>query len=200
MIYNFSPSPTFGISEHSFVTWENGFTNEELDRIIFYGDSQSKYKATVGSGDKTSVITEIRESTISWISYNNETSWFYDRMAWITRQLNGKFYKFDLHGFCEDMQYTVYSGENNEHYTWHIDAGTQSDFPPRKFSLVVQLNDPNDYEGGELQIFTSGEPISVLKQRGLVAAFPSYVLHRVTPVTSGVRKTLVVWSCGPAFK
>ena len=66
--------------------------------------------------------------------------------------------------------------------------------------MVLQLSDPLEYVGGDLQIFTSPEPTSVDKEKGLIAAFPSYVLHKVTPVTQGTRKTLVVWVCGPSFK
>lgn len=200
MNYQFAPSPTFGVSEHPFVTWNDAFTDEELDRIVAYGDAQAKQKGTIGGSDPASDFSQIRESTVAWLPLNQDTGWFYDRMAWIARQLNGQFYKFDLHGFCEDMQFTIYTGEMEGHYTWHVDAGASNGFPPRKFSLVLQLSKPEDYEGGDLQVFTSKEPTTVDKKRGLVAAFPSYVLHRVTPVTSGVRKTLVVWTCGPAFK
>lgn len=201
MIYNFAPSPTFGVSEHPFVTWESGFTDEELDKIVAYGDEQTKHKAIVGGRSADDDIKAIRESTVAWLPYQQGTDWFYDRMAWVARQLNGQFYKFDLHGFCEDMQFTVYEGSKDGHYTWHVDAGPQGNgSPPRKFSLVLQLSSPEDYEGGELQVLTSAEPVTVEKKRGLIAAFPGYVLHRVTPVTSGIRKTLVVWASGPAFK
>lgn len=198
--YQFAPSPTFGVSEHPYVTWENGFTEEELDRIIKAGEAQTLQKAVIGGRDSNSDYSELRESSVAWLPYSQENSWLFDRMAWIARQLNGQFYKFDLYGFCEDMQFTVYRGELEGHYTWHVDAGTNNGMPPRKFSLVLQLSNPEDFEGGDLQVFTSSEPATITKKRGLIAAFPSYVLHRVTPVTSGVRKTLVIWTCGPAFK
>jgi PKHD-type hydroxylase len=67
-------------------------------------------------------------------------------------------------------------------------------------SLVLQLSDPAQYEGGNLQVMTGSEPQTVRKQRGLVAAFPSYVLHQVTPVTQGTRQSLVAWVSGPQFK
>jgi PKHD-type hydroxylase len=64
----------------------------------------------------------------------------------------------------------------------------------------VQLADPSEYEGGNLQVMTSGQPQTVRKQRGLIAVFPSYVLHQVTPVTQGSRQSLVAWVSGPAFR
>jgi PKHD-type hydroxylase len=66
--------------------------------------------------------------------------------------------------------------------------------------MVLQLTDPSQYEGGNLQIVTGGDPLTVRKQRGLVAVFPSYVLHQVTPVTKGSRQSLVAWITGPQFK
>jgi PKHD-type hydroxylase len=115
--------------------------------------------------------------------------------------LNGQFFQFDLYGFNEDMQYTVYDGEQQGHYTWHLDdSGKNTQRGPRKLSLVIQLSDPSDYEGGELQLQTGPDPTIVDKAKGLVAAFPSYTLHRATPVTKGIRKTLVVWITGPAFR
>jgi PKHD-type hydroxylase len=65
---------------------------------------------------------------------------------------------------------------------------------------VLQLSDPDEYEGGNLEILSSREPTVIEKKKGLVSVFPSYILHRVTPVTSGVRKTLVVWTTGPKFR
>lgn len=198
--YIFAPSPTYGVSEHPFVTWNDAFSNEELDKILEYCNQLDLSKGTVGVSNENDNIKHIRESSVSWIKFNETTSWIYDRLANITRNLNGQFYKFDLYGFNEDLQYTVYESTENGHYTWHVDYGASNDSPPRKFSIVLQLSDADEYEGGELEIFTSGEPVSVTKKKGLIAAFPSYTLHRVTPVTSGVRKTLVVWACGPSFK
>ena len=65
---------------------------------------------------------------------------------------------------------------------------------------MLQLTDPAEYEGGDLEIMSGAETDVVLKQRGLITVFPSYILHRVSPVTKGTRKTIVVWACGPAFK
>jgi PKHD-type hydroxylase len=82
-------------------------------------------------------------------------------------------------------------------YGWHQDYGGEIS---RKLSLVLQLSDPSEYEGGNLQVKTSSEPQTVKKQRGFIAAFPSYVLHQVTPVTKGNRQSLVAWVSGPQFK
>jgi PKHD-type hydroxylase len=119
-------------------------------------------------------------------------------MAFITRKINSIFYRFDLYGFMEDMQYTVYAS-GGDHYDWHIDAGSRTTCP-RKLSLSLQLSDPSEYEGGKLE-FMNGKDVKVAdRDRGLVVAFPAYRLHRVTPVTKGLRKSIVVWTTGPQFR
>lgn len=200
--YFFAPSPALGLGESSFVTWVNGFTNEELDKIINYGDSLIKEKASIGGYTVESDYAHLRESQVSWIDLNVDTVWLYDKLAYILRQLNAQFYRYDISGFNEHFQYTVYHGNTNGHYSWHVDEANARhiDSPPRKLSMVLQLSDPADYEGGDLELMRSSQIETVEKSRGLIAVFPSFRLHRVTPITSGIRKTLVIWSTGPAFR
>jgi len=194
-IYNFAPSvvrdPTI-----PFVTWGNAFSEDELAQIEKYCDGLELKNATVGDDITTDAI---RTSKTGWVRNNPEIEWFYDRMAFVARQLNAKFYNFDLFGFVEDMQFTVYEGDSSGHYTWHIDFSKGAP-APRKLSLVLQLSESSAYEGGELQVMNNPEPEGITKQRGLIAAFPAWTLHRVTPVTSGIRKTIVVWVAGPEFR
>jgi PKHD-type hydroxylase len=182
---------------HPFVSWDDAFTEEEIEKIKEYAKTLPIQSASVGQDSQAP--EEVRKSKVAWLSNNAETGWLYDRLAFVARRLNSKFYGFDLYGFLEDMQFTVYEETDESHYTWHIDM---SDTAPatRKLSLVLQLSDPAEYEGGELQTMVSPEPNKVDRKKGLISAFPSYVLHRVTPVTKGTRYSLVVWICGPAFK
>ena len=194
-IYQLLPSPSLALGENSFCTWENGFTDEQLKRICEIGDSLQLSSASIGDG---TVDNSIRMTKTGWIQLNDETMFIYDTLGFIARQLNGQFFDFDLFGFAEDLQYTVYH-DNGDKYDWHLDRG-MSTFAPRKLSLVLQLSDPSEYEGGDLELFIGAEPVIVTKQLGLVIAFPSFVLHRVTPVTKGTRKTLVVWLTGSRFR
>jgi PKHD-type hydroxylase len=198
--YIFAPSPSFGVGDHPFVTYREAFNQDEIDKLINILDSLKTHKGTVGGASKNDDISNIRKSNIAWLSLDNETEWIYNRLALVARLLNGEFYKFDLYGFFENMQYTLYNGDEHEHYTWHQDTLHGTSSPPRKLSMVLQLSGENEYEGGNLEIMNSSNPLVVDKQKGLIAAFPSYMVHRVTPVTSGIRKTLVVWVCGPSFR
>lgn len=196
--YHFAPSPDLSTQECNFANWVNAFSDKELQTIIDIGEKYYKKEATVGGQEKDEDISRIRKSEVSWIDLNNETTWLYDQLAYVTRQLNGQFFDFDLYGFVEHMQYTVYRPDG-DHYTWHIDKGTLKG-APRKLSIVLQLSDPSEYDGGDLEFFVSPEPIKARKEKGIIYAFPSWVLHRVTPVTRGTRRTLVVWVAGPKFR
>lgn len=196
--YHFSPSPDLSTKESNFATWEDGFSSRDIESIIKIGEKYIKSEAFVGGAPEGRSIPQIRKSEVSWIDHNNETSWLYDKLAYIARQLNGQFFDFDLYGFVEHMQYTTYRPEG-DHYTWHMDKGMVNS-APRKLSIVLQLSDPSEYDGGELQFFTQSEPIIAEKKMGLVYAFPSWIMHRVTPVTRGTRRSLVVWVAGPKFR
>lgn len=197
-VYNFTPLAS-NSQNYSFVTWKNGFTEEEIQKIIDYCETIPKQTSKIH--DNVVADEKIRRSQVAWIANTQEISWLYDRLAYIVSKINSKFFNFELKGFNEHFQYTVYEEKDSGHYDWHLDFTSDDvDVPPRKLSLVLQLSDEKEYEGGELQTFTSPHPMSVDKKKGLIAVFPSWTLHRVTPVTKGIRRSLVVWITGPQFK
>lgn len=197
--YRFSQPGYFGQQTLPYVTWDNGFTDEEIDTIIATGENYQLTDGTVGTETNQKKVEEIRRSKVSWLPCNTETQWLYDRLAFVARQLNGQFYQFDIEGFFEDLQYTTYNSKEKSHYDWHVDFGGKGQ-PLRKFSLVLALSDPTTYEGGEFQIQTGPKPMTIPLQKGQIVAFPAYILHRVAPVTKGIRKSLVAWTVGPPFK
>lgn len=198
-LYQFAPAPSFGIGDEPFVTWDDGFTDEEIERIIKYSNNKRFSEAAVGGFDGAAP-SDIRVSKVTWLDNNADTAWLYDKLAYIVRRLNGQFYQYDLYGFSEDFQFTVYEGSQKGHYDWHQDSSPNTDIP-RKLSVVLQLSSPDDYEGGELELKTGGKTDhKIIRKKGFITAFPSYQLHRVTPVTSGTRISLVAWVGGPKFR
>ena len=179
-----------------FAWWEGAFTEQELNWLQAKAKS-AEHNAQVSGSSGGVVNKQIRRSQVSWIDNNPNTKWVFEKLANVASQLNMENFGFDLTGFGEKLQFTNYDQSENGMYGWHQDYGGGIS---RKLSLAIQLTDPSEYEGGNLQIMTSGEPQNVRKQRGLIAAFPSYVLHQVTPVTQGSRQSLVAWVSGPAFK
>jgi PKHD-type hydroxylase len=189
--------------QQSWSSWKDGFTNEELAKIILLGHTRNIVKGAVGGGSTTVIDTIVRNSSISWISPTPETNWLFERLTGIADELNKLHYGFDISGIGF-FQYTMYAASpdgNPQHYGWHIDrmgvdSGNNS---PRKLSLILQLSDPSEYEGGEVQVHGL-DKATLPKDYGYVCAFPGYMLHRVTPVTAGVRRSLVAWFVGPDFR
>ena len=179
-----------------FVWWDNGFTEQELNRLQEQA-KRAEQRAPVGGDPPEEELVKMRRSHVSWLQKTPETAWVFEKLGYIASSLNAQYYRFDLTGFGEPFQLTNYDQSEHGMYGWHQDYNGKTS---RKLSLVLQLTDPSQYEGGNLQVHTGMQPQTVRKQRGLVAAFPSYVLHQVTPVTSGNRQSLVAWVSGPAFR
>lgn len=98
----------------------------------------------------------------------------------------------------ESIQYAEYGPE--QHYNWHVDTFPLAGLPmDRKITAVCLLNDPSEFTGGEFQIRLYSEYTAPLV-KGSIIAFPSFLEHRVVPVTSGVRKSATIWFRGPRFR
>jgi len=178
-----------------FAWWEGAFSEQELDWLQRQARN-AEIQATVGGTPSEDELKKVRRSQVSWINNTPETKWVYERLGHVVARLNADYFQFNLTGFGEALQLTNYECSEKGMYGWHQDYGGGIS---RKLSLVLQLSDPTDYEGGNLQIMTQSEPQNVGKQRGLIVVFPSYILHQVTPVTQGSRQSLVTWTSGPSF-
>jgi len=185
-----------------YTVYENVMHVDEIDAINFYAKtSVPPEDARVGVDEaEGSVSPDIRKSTVRWLLPDQNMKGMFKRLFNITEYCNRQYYKFDLKGF-ESVQHTTYT-DQEEKYDYHVDyaAGVTSDIYMRKLSFVVMLNDPTEYEGGEL-CFTAGRNHEeVLKlSKGAIICFPSWMMHKVNPVTGGERNSLVWWCLGPKF-
>jgi len=102
-------------------------------------------------------------------------------------------------GSQEGTQIGRYKSTDEGYYDWHMDASVPQNGIQRKLSISILLNDPSEFEGGILQ-FKDMEDRNVLDKQGTIIVFPSFIEHRVTPVTKGVRYTAVTWASGPSFR
>lgn len=196
----FNPASSPVIMGGGLVVWENLFTPAELDAVEQIGDRLHQEKAELLA--KNTGRDSIRVTRVAWLMRDAQTESFYARMEEVVLRLNAQFFHYDLSGVMT-FQYAVYDGTEGGHFDWHKDYGKDYGAPdqePRKLSLSIQLSDPANYQGGELEVRAGNITDVAPKTRGAVIAFPSYVLHRVTPTTSGIRKSLVVWAVGPEFK
>jgi PKHD-type hydroxylase len=183
-----------------YAVWADAFTPPELDAIVALGDGLRLQNATISDGYRpgSTLDDPLRITRTAWMARDARSSWIYERMERIIRALNAQVYRFELTGFSDQFQYSVYHGEEGGHFDWHVDQIPQPAL--RKLSFSLQLSDPSAYEGCDLEIHAGSRVDAVPRTRGSLIAFPSYALHRVTPIRSGTRKALVVWAAGPPFR
>lgn len=185
--------------EH-FAWWEGAFNEQQLDWLQQQA-RDVKIKAQIGGGGTGVIDPNIRRSGLHWLPNTTDTRWVFEILSHAVSSLNAQFFRFDLTGFGEQIQLTNYDESEQGMYGWHVDMGSNPSSPCRKLSIVMQLSDPVEYEGGVLEIQPHGKDIiKMRKQRGLIVAFPSWTLHQVTPVKQGNRQSLVAWISGPPFK
>ena len=169
------------------------FSDQECDSIINICNMNGLEKGHTFSRHAENK----RKSYVHFIYPSPLTSWIFERLSAAVSTINENHFQFDLFGFNEGLQFTQYEAPSGE-YDWHADSSMNRGV--RKLSLSMLLNNPEEYEGGDLQLNHSGEPDTIEQIRGSVICFPSYTIHRVLPVTSGVRRSLVAWVTGPQFK
>jgi len=113
--------------------------------------------------------------------------WLFAKLNLAVNQLN-RAYQYDLKGLFDGIQIASYSRGGK--YDWHMDLGPAKN-SSRKLSLSVQLSENDSYKGGNLEF--ANIPEKADREISSLIAFPSFLQHRVTPVTRGVRHSLVAW-------
>jgi PKHD-type hydroxylase len=197
-VFPFSPSPDAAGEERPYATKPGVFSREETETILATARLRARSAAEVGRAGE--VDLGYRSAALTWL-HPADMPWVFERLAAVIRELNGRWFGFDLTGFHDPLQVTRYEAAAGGQYDWHTDRGTFiSGNPPRKLTVVVQLTEPDAYDGGDLELLTARDPLRVDRQIGGVHVFPSFVLHRVSPVTSGARVSLVGWVVGPRFR
>ena len=200
--------------------WYYSDIPEDIVEII-ENDLSLKFDPQMGDsrlmGD--SLNKDKRNSQNAWVPTNH---WLGGFMWHYIQRANRENFLYDLRCIDgESMQYTQYGP--GQFYSWHNDAGIACHYKPqsvgnrqdglandfvnenielvRKLSFVLQLSDPDDYEGGNLQLMDEGGKSYIApRKRGTVILFDSRTQHRVLPVKSGLRKSIVGWTVGPRWK
>jgi len=200
MIYPIPPRAIPGKDHLAY--WENFLTPEDINLILAQPEWLNLQSGCVGGSAGTSEVNErIRSSQVAWIGAKPELQHIWGKLAETVAEVNSRFFHFDLTGFHEPMQLGLYTEQQQGHYDWHTDASPTDRNVPRKLSLSMLLSDPSEFQGGEFQVKTSSDTVQTLETlKGRAWFFPSYTLHRVAPVTKGVRRSLVLWVGGPSFR
>lgn len=180
------------------VVWhvaEEFLSHDECDRIIELGSQIKAFESRIKWGVKEE---QERKTDIFWISPNLDTVDLMLKILEYAADVNNEKFGYDLYGNIDNFQLGRYGIGHG--YNWHIDLG-QGQLSKRKLSLSLQLSDPDDYEGGDLQFFyNENHKPSIPRTRGTITIFPSWMTHRVTEVTAGERWSLVNWLIGPPLR
>lgn len=161
-----------------------------INDIISEVDKTEKAK-TFNNADE-----ELRSSRVSWITDKRVLNLLHDYVEIANRNA------FNVHVYkSASLQYTEYHANENGHYDWHHDINwNENNGLDRKLSVTVQLSNSDEYEGGDFEFGECQSPPKESRQKGTVLVFPSYLRHKVSPVTRGVRKSLVAWFEGPVWR
>jgi PKHD-type hydroxylase len=175
-------------------SWESIVPAEICDAIVKSIDWDCKVSGKIGSPtDGTGTENaEFRDTNIVWQDQLSVAGCILKSFMDMSNHVAGWNYEYKL---METVQIGQYKEKG--HYTWHRDTANPFNGVQRKLSGILLLNDPSEFEGGKLEF--RDVPSPELK-KGSVIVFPSFLEHRVTPVTSGVRYTAVSWVVGPTFK
>lgn len=176
---------------------------KEVSEIIINQYLREEFEdSTVYSNKKTQLIDEkTRKSRNIWLETD---SWVAGMMSHFIHSANNEYFNYDLEQWADGIQYTVYEGKGS-HYTWHYDT-SESSFGKdkkliRKLSITLLLSSKNDFEGGQFQIMVDNNKMQTVDMDvGDVIIFPSDALHRVRPLKSGKRISLVGWYAGPPLR
>ena len=185
------------LDRHQLVS--DAFSGEEVERILALVGGVELADATIGASE---LNQEIRRSRIAWLHRDERSQWIFERIGELVLQANQELWGFELGGMKESLQFSRYEAPAGG-YDWHLDVGSSSLSPGvalRKISVVVQLSDPEECFGGELELRPARHIVVPDLTIGCAVLFPSYLLHRVRPVKQGVRESLVTWITGPPFR
>jgi PKHD-type hydroxylase len=191
----------WALNKYKIESWayvNNIFTDIQCKEIIELGKNLNIDYGTVVGKDNLIINPTIRKSKVSFFSIEKqEHHWIYAKCADLVQYANNSFFNYDL-SHIETLQFTSYN-QDNEYYGKHIDTLYETG-NPRKLSFSIQLSESQLYDGGELLLHINEDPIVAPKDLGTATLFNSNVLHEVTPVTRGIRYSLVGWVTGPKFK
>ncbi len=172
--------------------WSKNLPEDIIEKIVSLA-GETKKASTFNDGDDS-----VRSSRISWMTQND---WIKNILFNYVDFSNQNVFNLSIFKKA-DIQYTEYHADEKGHYGLHHDIDwNRNDGLDRKLSVTVQLSDPSEYEGGSFEFTETESPdVEASKAKGTVLIFPSYLQHKVNPVTKGIRKSLVAWFEGPKWQ
>lgn len=177
----------------NFVVYEGAFSDLEVDSINLL---TNELTSTPSTGTYGVVDYNFRSSESFYIQHSSSTEWLFEKLQTYVLIANADHFGFSITGFEGEFQIIEYSSTGSN-LKLHMDRGY--DAPVRKLSAIVQLSDPAEYSGCDVELLLSEDAEVLPKTKGTLIIFPSFIMHRVTPLLSGKRRSLVSWVTGPGF-
>ena len=184
------------------ISWEysvdNFLDNNDINLIDEYVNAhQSQLKKAEINSPENGLDYQYRRSDIMWITDTQAMSVIYNKITRFILEVNSTHFKYSLN-YIEPFQYSVYDSSNQGYYDIHCDSTLRNTSGwTRKISFSILLNDSSDFKDGDLALHITKNPVPLKQQKGTIVLFPSFLPHSVSPVTEGIRKSLVGWAGGP---
>jgi PKHD-type hydroxylase len=177
-----------------YATAVNFLSAQEMDRLI------TEHAPLLAEGTLSSgrIDANLRRSRVVFLGQEQKYAWLYERLWTAVQVCNTQCFDVDVTSVETNVQVARYDSAESGFYDWHFDFGPAK--PLRKLSISVQLSNSEDYDGGDLELLYGNVPTKLDRTRGAFIIFPSFMLHRVTPVTRGTRWSLVAWILGTRWR
>jgi PKHD-type hydroxylase len=171
------------------------FSSSQLRDLIATVDANSQTAKLISTKDEEAA-SRLRRSRLVWLAKQDHPE-LYKTISNIAREAN-RIYDYDIKAFHGPLQVAVYDSSDEGFFDWHTDT-VPTDMS-RKISISIPLNKESDYEGGDFEVREGNVERKVPQLAGFPLAFPSWLPHRVTPVISGRRYSMVAWVLGPYWR
>lgn len=176
------------IHQRQFIRYENVFSINTLKEVENISKNQTPINDTGNDKQYQRKTAEIPIKTLP--------SSFKDNLDYSISNANKI---FGMNFKSLELVYAEYY-QNQSGLGWHPDIG-QYPSNLRKLSFSINLNSPNEYEGGDLEFYDSLNTVNKSsKLIGGITIFPCFLIHRVTLVTKGIRKVVIGTLLGPPYK
>ena len=185
---------------------KNFLSNEECDKIIKSLDTEDLTEGElVGDYEEGIINKNVRKTLNKDIIFDRINKPFDDKVLFnkiesALKIANIQYFNYDVEGL-DKLRFLKYGIGGR--YEWHTDYG-RHECSMRKLTGIIQLSDSNDYEGGDFEFgLTDTEGSGLLKgnrTKGCLLVFPSFLSHRVAPLTKGKRYSIITWLEGDTFR
>lgn len=186
--------------------WSRQVFNQQWVNLVH--EAASSYKDEPGKIESvTSEVDAYKERGVEveenylqrWIPTKKHKS-LLETFNELVYRANNEMYGYDIWFHVDKIQYTTYKSEVLSEFPTHTDSFLYGKASTQKLTVIIGLTNKDQYEGGVFEITTFKKPIQFKLTAGQVLIFPSMMSHRVTPVTKGIRQTLVTWYSGPMWR